>query len=350
MVDELGPDTNEKMRALCKKISVAHDLDAEIQEELYSHMEDKLLAYLSGEEALAEEDAFILVREHFGDPAALKSLLQDVHVVGTHVSFARRLAAITAVYLVYMSAISLVLALVSSLTAWLQYTGGEPRSTRLFYSAVVSTTLLVATLIYWRVLLDWERRIRAGGKPWFQRWRGTSIAALLGTLVCIESLIPVSEGAYDRAMMPLPAPAVVNWLCGGIIVISVVWHAIIWLWWCDRPPRLPRTIIYAALAWLVLALFPWQFLHIVQLEMYSYDPVQNNPGDFGQVILGQEHEDEIAGIWVLRAGRTENQTRPQDVVTSLLACIFIIALAKFIYIRLNHRRRPPDEDYPETTA
>ena len=86
MVDELGPDTNEKMRALCKKISVAHDLDAEIQEELYSHMEDKLLGYLEGEEALAEEDAFILVREHFGDPSALKGLLQGVHAVEARVS------------------------------------------------------------------------------------------------------------------------------------------------------------------------------------------------------------------------------------------------------------------------
>ena len=58
---------------------MAHDLDAEIQEELYGHMQDKLIAYLDGEEALAEADAFILVREHFGNPSAVKGLLQDVH-------------------------------------------------------------------------------------------------------------------------------------------------------------------------------------------------------------------------------------------------------------------------------
>ena len=33
MVDELAPDTNKKIQALCKKISVVHNLDAEIQEE-----------------------------------------------------------------------------------------------------------------------------------------------------------------------------------------------------------------------------------------------------------------------------------------------------------------------------
>jgi len=80
------------MRALCKKISVAHDLDQEIQDELYGHMEDKLLAYLNGEEPVTEDDALILVREHFGDPAVLKNLLQDVHADNAHVSLAHRLA------------------------------------------------------------------------------------------------------------------------------------------------------------------------------------------------------------------------------------------------------------------
>ena len=93
MTDRLKPDTREAMQALCRKISVAHNLDAEIQEELYGHMEDKLLAYLDGEEAVSEQDAFILVREHFGDPSTLKGLLQDVHAYEAHVSLARRLAA-----------------------------------------------------------------------------------------------------------------------------------------------------------------------------------------------------------------------------------------------------------------
>jgi len=103
MADSLNPETQEQMRALCKKISVAHDLDAEIQDELYGHMEDKLLAYLNGEEPVTEEDAFILVREHFGDPAVLKGLLQDVHAYEVHVSLARRLAAAAIVTTATMS-------------------------------------------------------------------------------------------------------------------------------------------------------------------------------------------------------------------------------------------------------
>ena len=46
----LNNDTQQKARELARKITVAHDLDPEIQEELYGHIEDKLLAFKSGEE------------------------------------------------------------------------------------------------------------------------------------------------------------------------------------------------------------------------------------------------------------------------------------------------------------
>lgn len=79
MAENISPETAGKIHALCSRISVANSLDQEIQEELFSHLEEKLLAYLSGKEKITEEDAFILVREHFGDPVILKGLLKDVH-------------------------------------------------------------------------------------------------------------------------------------------------------------------------------------------------------------------------------------------------------------------------------
>lgn len=81
MSDLFNQKTAEKIRALCGRISVANNLDEEIQKELYSHLEEKLLAYLSGRERVTEEDAFILVKEHFGDPENLKGLLKDAHAV-----------------------------------------------------------------------------------------------------------------------------------------------------------------------------------------------------------------------------------------------------------------------------
>ena len=64
----ISPETEDKISALCKKISVAHNLDEEIQKELRCHREDRLTGYLSGNEQLSEDDAFILVEKHFGDP------------------------------------------------------------------------------------------------------------------------------------------------------------------------------------------------------------------------------------------------------------------------------------------
>jgi len=65
---EISPQVQERIEALCRQISVAHELDEDIRKELRGHLEDKLLAYLSGEERLTEQDAFILVRERLRNP------------------------------------------------------------------------------------------------------------------------------------------------------------------------------------------------------------------------------------------------------------------------------------------
>ena len=79
MNSNIESDPQQKARELARQITVAHDLDPEIQEELYGHIEDKLLAYKSGEERISDEDAFILVREHLGDAKVLASMFAEVH-------------------------------------------------------------------------------------------------------------------------------------------------------------------------------------------------------------------------------------------------------------------------------
>jgi len=99
MDEKISPETVERIRELCRKISVAHNLDEEIQRELFSHMEDKLLAYLSGEQKLTEEDAFVLVREHFGEPEEVKAMLENVHVEAVRAGMLRRIGVITVVFM-----------------------------------------------------------------------------------------------------------------------------------------------------------------------------------------------------------------------------------------------------------
>ena len=99
----ISPETQDKISALCKKISVAHNPDEEIQKELCCHIEDRLTGYLSGNEQLSEDDAFFLVEKHFGDPAIVKALYQNVEVMATHASFARRVGAVLAlsIWIIY---------------------------------------------------------------------------------------------------------------------------------------------------------------------------------------------------------------------------------------------------------
>lgn len=79
--ETISTEGQESILAFCRKISVTYDLDEEIQEELYGHIEDKLLGYLSGEEKLTEGDAFVLVCEHFGDSDSIRELLNEVHCI-----------------------------------------------------------------------------------------------------------------------------------------------------------------------------------------------------------------------------------------------------------------------------
>ncbi len=93
MPSPLLPETLEQIQQIAGHIQVANQLDPEIQAELRGHMEDKVAAYLSGQEQVTEGDALLLARVHFGDPAIIKSLFQGVHHREYSVSLARRLAA-----------------------------------------------------------------------------------------------------------------------------------------------------------------------------------------------------------------------------------------------------------------
>jgi len=153
-IESLNPDLEREAKELCASITVAHNLDEEIQEELFGHIEDKLLGYLNGKisitsaDALAlcrtktpsaefegglllyyelssdedatnrateellyalvgdriqailvgeakpsKKDALFLVRKHFGDAKLVKSMFLDVHAREVRITQARRYVA-----------------------------------------------------------------------------------------------------------------------------------------------------------------------------------------------------------------------------------------------------------------
>ena len=91
MDNSISPEMEKRIRALCDEIVSAEALDADLHEELYSHIEDKILGYLDGEETLSEADAFLLAREHFGDRRLVREELGEAHFVESEFRFFRHL-------------------------------------------------------------------------------------------------------------------------------------------------------------------------------------------------------------------------------------------------------------------
>ncbi|MDX9975742.1 MAG: hypothetical protein RBU21_22365 [FCB group bacterium] len=245
----ISPATRERIRKLCGQITVAHDLDPEIQEELSGHLEDKLHAYLAGEEALSEEDAYMLTRRHFGDVSALKVLLQNVHDRSVRTGLARRLTAALVVTSVLATVAGLVhkMALVC-VALW------AVENDRLGSFLDVSTVLrlaigLVFVSLLWYVFARWQRKLARGERPWFVRWTArrmwiAAVAALAlpqlvpGLLPGLPEIAPPSASGYFYIVFLTTAEA-----------IPVLLSACAWLWWSDRPPRTPKGMLRASMAW-----------------------------------------------------------------------------------------------------
>ena len=255
MPESLSPEIQEKVLALCKQISVAHDLDPLIQKELYGHMEDKLLAYLNGEEPLSEEDALILVRDHFGDPSSLKGLLRNVHAREAGVTLARRLAAAFAAYAAVAVAAGFVhLVIACSLIGWAAWVGSSHDLNRA--RALLDWSVAVpAVVAVWAVLWRWQRRLDSGQPVWFLTWRPRRIIGLLVAMFIATSLF--HGVSIEPGMLGDPGPPMgylFGWIILLIMIATAVMHCMPWLWWCDRPPRTTRALVVGFMALLMMQL------------------------------------------------------------------------------------------------
>jgi hypothetical protein len=227
-----------------------------------------------------------------------------------------------------------------SFAAWLVFIQWAPEGTAALYPVVIAVTTLVGTYFYWRVLQNWRHRMQAGERLWFQRWRGSTIAAVLGVLACIYSAVPIFAHAVNPNTTPfvLLLPKFIQFANAALIIGCLLFIAGMWLWWCDSTPRSSRALTIAALAWLVVATIPWSIVQFVQLDIYSYDPSTFTPDTSSQLVVWNAHRGAYSGLWILRAG-SMGHVFPQQVGLTFLISLFAIALAKLAYLQLKHRRR-----------
>ena len=226
----LNDDTQQKARELARKITVAQDLDPEIQEELYGHIEDKLLAYKNGEERISDEDAFILVREHFGNAKELKAMLQDVHVEAVQVTLVRRVLALVLVLLVAGWVSASLNALANMVSIPFFSSNGLPSSFhfQLFVSYPLRAFMLVGTF---GVLYRWKRRMLTGNAPWICRWPLLRMVQWIVILLVLRAVMP--HFSFSSPTSPNPISPVLMGLLYGYGTIDLVGRCVLWLWWTD---------------------------------------------------------------------------------------------------------------------
>jgi hypothetical protein len=223
---------------------VAHNLDEEIRAELYSHMEDKLLGYLSGGEKVTEEDAFILVREHFGNPAVIRSLLQEAHAVEDGVSFLRKLGAVATASLVTMSGVHLL---------WLAFRYLLPKGQTWIDNILIVRHLLAWGHVFGPVLLlgivlgVWRKMMENGRSLWFYTFNSERFAAVLIGLIFLMIFIFLPR---EKVMSVWEHSVLLVTARGYEDMLANILQCMLWLWWTGTDYRKHRTLLLTALIWI----------------------------------------------------------------------------------------------------
>ncbi len=244
MDEHISTEIEGRIRQLCRQISIAHNLDEEIQRELYSHMEDKLIGYLSGEEKVSEEDAFILVREHFGDPAVIKGLLQETHAVESGLSLLRKLGAVAAASLATMSIVRLL---------WLALRYHIPKEPAFIMQVAIVRYFLAWGHLFGPVLLlgivigVWRKMMDNGRPLWFATFIPERFAAVLFGLVFLMIFLYLPR---ERAASEWEHAALLANIGAYTTMFSNILLCMLWVWWVDTKPRRYRTMLTGALAWI----------------------------------------------------------------------------------------------------
>ncbi len=235
MDSPLKESTRVKARELAAGITVAHELDPEIQEELYGHIEDKLLAYKNGEEPVSEEDALILAREHFGDTATLKGMFHDVHHDMANEGLLRRLLVAVITTLVCAQGVSWLALCLEILIG-----GTGPRVYPGLYvtHGVSAFSLLLPCLFY----LRWQRQLRKGKPAWFCRWKTSALAALALGLFATGLVVP---GIWS----PLKGAVFFQYLLPSLYFQSISPHSPVDYFYLPALFLLANVMLFGVLVW-----------------------------------------------------------------------------------------------------
>ncbi|MBI2434011.1 MAG: hypothetical protein HYV26_14200 [Candidatus Hydrogenedentes bacterium] len=249
MAEQLDDTTQARINELVNELIGTRRSNEAMRKEIRGHVEDKVLAYIHGEERLTQADALLLAREHFGSSESIAALLSTVDAEAATVFPVRHLLSFVITVFLTGGVVAVLTLPLVILPAW-----GN------------MTTALIGAGVLWlvyRLLARWRRLTISGEMLWFQRWP-------LPLLVCLFTLLlmghfltetaTVSVSAHIAQSLQIIQPSsVMYWTLFFLTLIvalgTLVASAVLALWWCnvhsgDR--RLRRRVLgfYFLACWL----------------------------------------------------------------------------------------------------
>jgi hypothetical protein len=201
---------------------------------------------MNGEIPLTEQDAFILVREHFGDPAMIKEHIQEVHADEAAMSVGRRLVAAFAA----CTASNFICTVLQLCTGAVPAFLGDLRVPLQVGLFTVIELVLIPWVMY-RILRAWQTRMDRGERVWFQTMSTGRISAVFGAAAVLTAFtLPFAEWVQSTV------PNLFNDETGAFgtlgALTSILVMGAVWIWFCDQPPRTRRAVSLAVSTWALL--------------------------------------------------------------------------------------------------
>ncbi len=240
MHSEFSEETQHRITGLCSKISVANHLNDEIREELHGHIADKMEAYLDGSEVITEDDAFVLVREHFGNPEVIRSMYEVAEPVAATENMLKRFAAAIITSVLLFSLGSYVFQLF--LSALIKMTSYYGISDVIVFGIPALTTHLLFVLVFALILAHWKNQMTHGEQPWFLRIKPY---ILIGLIIFSTIMLWAIQNMTQR-LIP-QSSSFSNYTHAAAIFIQ----CIILIWWMDNNSKRFLNIFMGFLAWMI---------------------------------------------------------------------------------------------------
>lgn len=278
---KLSPQITGEINSFLRQISVAHGFDEEIREELHCHIEDKLIGYVKGNIKITEEEAWILVKEHFGNPAVLKNLYLEVEAKAMYMSFFRRIGAafVVCMWLMFIAP-PLLNALFTIISNTFLLNNPLNYFTTIIYCAGLSVPVVLPVILMFYIFFYWRKKMNNNEATWFETIKGKNFIKLIIVSFIVTITVKMLFENENFRLIPWHkvtfADSVIENFFNfyGVKYIYIYLYGIIpplvsclaWLWWCDNPPKRFLMVFYGFITWMaaqILIIKTFVFMHTV---------------------------------------------------------------------------------------